>query len=69
MFLNRSGDHLCLHSWSQTPQTDEQNAGRCMPLPEDKFAEILVSRDNTLAEIRLSIRTASSMIPGDISAT
>lgn len=45
MFLNRSGDHGCLHSWSQTPQTDEQNAGRCLPLPEDEFTEILVSRN------------------------
>jgi hypothetical protein len=40
-----------------------------MPLPEDEFAEVLVGRDQQLAEIRLSLRTTSSMIPGDISAT
>src|SRR2546423_727314 len=45
MFLNRSGNHCCLPRWSQTPQTDQQNAGRRLPLPEDEFAEILVSRD------------------------
>jgi hypothetical protein len=44
MFLNGSGDRG-LRGRRQTLQTDQQNAGRRLPLPKDELPEILVSRD------------------------
>jgi hypothetical protein len=57
VFLNRSRDDRCLPDWGQTPPTDQQTTGRRLPLPEDEFAEILVSRDqHARRKIRPSIK-------------
>jgi hypothetical protein len=45
MFLNRFGDHRCLHRRPRTPQPDRRNAGGGLPPPEDEFADSTLHPD------------------------